>query len=129
MPVYNNGDVTALFFTSPFAVRTGHQTFITVLAGRCCSTDCLARVTRADAAAARIAFKEKSLGDQRTWLMEYFRTHSSRSENESLQFSYNIGLEQVCATAWHQVVGIVRSRFYYWQKQFRGEVHISKQFL
>ncbi|XP_030841361.1 uncharacterized protein LOC115924008 isoform X2 [Strongylocentrotus purpuratus] len=87
--------------------------------GRCCSTDCLARVTRADAAAARIAFKEKSLGDQRTWLMEYFRTHSSRSENESLQFSYNIGLEQVCATAWHQVVGIVRSRFYYWQKQFR----------
>lgn len=100
-------------------VKTGGEILLAVFGGRCCSSDCLARVTRADAAAARSAFKEKSLCDQRIWLLEYFRTHSSQADEGSFQFSFNIGLEPVCATAWYQVVGIVRSRFYYWQKQFR----------
>nr|XP_054753079.1 uncharacterized protein LOC129258865 isoform X1 [Lytechinus pictus] len=93
-----------------------------LLGRRCCVRDCLANVTRADAESAQIAFQEKSLGDQRTWLMEYFRSHSSCSEDGTVNFSYNIGLVQVCATSWYQVTGIVRSRFYYWQKQFKDGV-------
>ena len=52
--------------------------------------------------------------------MNYIKTHTRQTEGTKCVYMFNIGTNEVCDTAWREVIGCSRSRFYRLRKNAVG---------
>ena len=87
---------------------------------KCCSKKCLNTISDAVIKVARKKFAEKNLKEQAVWVKEYLGDHHVELD-EKFIYNFFIGLTKVCRTAWMQVTGLTKSRFYELKKAFEGK--------
>lgn len=92
----------------------------TVMARQCCSKKCVSRVAIAAGTTARSSFDAQSGQAQRQWLLSYLLDHHQQRDGYT-EYIYLIGTERVCCTAWRDVHGITKTRFFQIKKSFEGE--------
>ena len=90
----------------------------------CCAKKCLNVLFASSYSAAIKARKkcsEKSLKEQADWLKDYLADHHIITSDGKFVYKFVVGLQEICRTAWMQVHGLTKSRFYKLKNAFQGE--------
>ena len=90
---------------------------------KCCGNRCFTTIAHSFAAVARSKFQKKDLKEQADWVKAYLVDHHIIMKGKFV-YNFFLGLDKVCRTAWMQVIGLTRSRFYELKKAFEGNLFL-----
>ena len=110
-----NFSLFSLFFS-------GNSKISDLLDIRCCAQDCIGSVSRKEASEARLHFKEKTLYNQRCWILSYLSNHHKVVGGRQ-QYAFAIGATPVCMEAWRVIHGIGRKRLWEIRRMSQSEYY------
>ncbi|XP_061174842.1 uncharacterized protein LOC133183984 [Saccostrea echinata] len=83
-------------------------------------------LTVVDIATCRANFEALSTQEKGQWILNWFQSHSSFSEDGHFDTKFLVGSVTVCLTSWLAVLGISKSTFYNIRKKFqRGVIEVG----
>ena len=91
-----------------------------ILRMKCCRNYCLHHISRIDASKARTAFQDKTMADQRHWMLKYLLEHHN-TDDGTINFQFFIGTTQLCKRGWRLVLGITRTRLWKTESDMAGK--------
>ena len=91
----------------------------------CCPLMCLAVIAfncMETAEASRRDFQKMRMRHQTQWILDYLRTHSDKTTQSQIKFTFIVGTALVCLDAWRLILGVSENRLKDIIRNFKGNI-------